>query len=153
MAPGNLADLIGIFTNLALTAIPVLVAFALLLFFWGLALFILNAGSEKERKAGKDRMIWGLIALFVIISIGGILAVLERTFISGTGTSTSTSTSTGTSDRRGSITEPHNSSGGSVSPSIKTDRPVVGGARGQHPGPGGFRWCVGRGWLDMGNNC
>lgn len=85
MQPGTLAELIGIITGLALATIPVLVGFALLLFFWGLALFILDPGSEKGRKAGRDRMVWGLVALFIIVSIGGILAVLDRTFISGDG--------------------------------------------------------------------
>lgn len=42
-------------------------------FFWGTAQFIQNAGNEKLRGDAKNKMIWGVVAIFVFISIGGIL--------------------------------------------------------------------------------
>ncbi|NBD74154.1 hypothetical protein GVX82_03905 [Patescibacteria group bacterium] len=56
--------------------IGVIVTLALLLFFWGVALFIFNAGDDTKRAEGKKRMIWGIIALFVIFAIWGIIALL-----------------------------------------------------------------------------
>jgi hypothetical protein len=35
---------------------------------------------EEKRKAGKSFMIWGLIALFVMVSIWGLVGVLSNTF-------------------------------------------------------------------------
>lgn len=76
----TLTSIIGVFTNLALTTVPILVALTLLFFFWGLATFILNTADTDKNKEGKQRMIWGLVALFFILSIGGVLAVLQDTF-------------------------------------------------------------------------
>ena len=61
-------------------ATPIVVALALLYFFWGLATYILNAGNEDKKKSGRDIMIWGLIALFVMVSVWGIINVVRDTF-------------------------------------------------------------------------
>lgn len=53
---------------------------ALLGFFWGIAMFVWNAGNEKKRIEGRNVMIWGIIALFVSLSIFGIISALQTTF-------------------------------------------------------------------------
>ena len=55
--------------------IPIAFAAALLFFFYGLAIFILKAGGEDQAK-GKSIMLWGVIALFVMASITGIISFL-----------------------------------------------------------------------------
>lgn len=55
--------------------IPITFALALLFFFYGLADFIRTA-SEKTKEEGKNRMKWGIIALFVMISIWGIIGYI-----------------------------------------------------------------------------
>lgn len=71
---GLLRDIKGI---LDLT-VPVVFALALVYFFWGVAQFILNdAGNDKSREEGKQKMIWGVVALFVMFSIMGILSVIS----------------------------------------------------------------------------
>ena len=54
--------------------------FALLVFFWGLALFMLEAGSTDGNKKGKNLMIWGVIVFFVMASLWGIIAYLQSSF-------------------------------------------------------------------------
>lgn len=46
---------------------------ALLFFMWGMGQFILKAGDQKAREDGKQKMIWGIIAIFVMFSIYGII--------------------------------------------------------------------------------
>jgi len=66
--------------------IPVVVALALLYFFWGLAQFILKAGGDTGIEEGKKKMVWGIIALFVMLSIWGFVSLLSFTiFGSDTG--------------------------------------------------------------------
>ncbi len=55
-------------------------SFASFFFFWGVVLFILNAGNEEKRTSGKQKMLWGIIALFVIFSVWGIIAILQSAF-------------------------------------------------------------------------
>ncbi len=61
-------------------ATPFLFALALLFFFWGLALFILSAGNEEKRERGKKIMLWGIVALFVMTGIWGIIEILQNVF-------------------------------------------------------------------------
>jgi hypothetical protein len=63
--------------------LPFILSLAVLFFFWGLAKFIMSSGEDKEK--GKDIMIWGIIALFVMVSVWGIVALLSDTLgVSGT---------------------------------------------------------------------
>jgi hypothetical protein len=53
--------------------IVVVAGLAVLYFFWGLVKFIFNAGSEEAQTEGKNIMRWGIIALFVMVSIWGLV--------------------------------------------------------------------------------
>ncbi len=68
----TLSSLLKIFVDLMLLAIPVIASLSLLSFFWGLVKFIAKAGAG-DVKEGKQLMIWGTIALFVMVSIWGVL--------------------------------------------------------------------------------
>lgn len=52
---------------------PLVAALALLAFIWGLVKFITHAGDVKTHSDGKQLMIWGIIALFVMVTVLGIL--------------------------------------------------------------------------------
>ncbi len=57
--------------------IPLMFALAVAYFVWGVVQFvILGAGEETKRTQGKQRMIWGIIALAVMLSIWGLVAIL-----------------------------------------------------------------------------
>lgn len=58
--------------------IGIVTGLAVIFFIGGLAKFILNAGDEKGREEGKKVMLWGIIALFVIVSMWGIVRILQR---------------------------------------------------------------------------
>lgn len=61
------------FQKLLPTTIKVVIGLGVLYFFWGMGQFILHAGDQKTREDGKNKMIWGVIALFVMFSIWGIV--------------------------------------------------------------------------------
>jgi hypothetical protein len=60
--------------------VPLLFTLAVVGFIWGIIQYFLNPDNEEKRKAGKSFMIWGLIALFVMVSIWGLVGVLSNTF-------------------------------------------------------------------------
>lgn len=80
----SIKDFLERLTSIFNSAIPLIVALAILAFVWGLAKLILNAGNEDKRLEGKSVMIWGIIALFVIFTLWGIVLLLSQTFF-GTG--------------------------------------------------------------------
>lgn len=57
-----------------------LIAVAVLIFLYGVVKFIGAAGDEAKRKEGKDLIIYGLIGLFVMVSVWGLVNVLVSTF-------------------------------------------------------------------------
>lgn len=63
--------------------VTLIIALALVFFLWGGAQFILNAESEEGREKGKQKMTWGIIVLFIMVSIWGIVMMLQNTFFGG----------------------------------------------------------------------
>ena len=82
---GNISAFVTQIGGILNALLPVLVTLAVLFFFWGLALFIFSAGDESARDRGKSIMIWGVIALFIIVSIWGIIAFIGQLFGIGQG--------------------------------------------------------------------
>ena len=60
--------------------LPIIVALALLYFFWGLAKYIINSGDEEKKSEGRNIMIWGIITLFIMVSVWGLVNLLVDTF-------------------------------------------------------------------------
>jgi succinate dehydrogenase/fumarate reductase cytochrome b subunit len=80
MPPTTFQQLMQLFINLMGQAMGVLYAAAFAVFFWGIVLFILNTDDDKKRAEGKQWMMWGVIALFVMVTLWGIVEVLVGTF-------------------------------------------------------------------------
>lgn len=73
----------GLITNLANTILDPLVGIALtvalVVFFWGMVKYIKSLGSEKDKIDGKAMMFWGVIALFVMVSVWGLVNLVSDT--------------------------------------------------------------------------
>jgi hypothetical protein len=83
----SLTDFINFFTCTLMNAIvPLFVALAVVGFIYGIIKYFLNPDNEEKRKDGKSFMIWGLVALFVMVSIWGLVGILSNTFLNGGGT-------------------------------------------------------------------
>lgn len=78
--PQNFDEVVNIFISIADLAFPVLVALALLIFFWGLTKFMAGGGNERSVEEGKKLMFWGIIGLFVMLSFWGIARILSCSF-------------------------------------------------------------------------
>lgn len=59
--------------------VPIFLGLALIYFIYGLAEYILVSGEESEKEKGRTRMIWGTIAMFVIVSVWGIVKLIQET--------------------------------------------------------------------------
>jgi hypothetical protein len=72
----NITTLVVQIRNIINILIPLMFAIALLIFFYGVVKYIFSAGDEGSREKGQRIMIGGIIALFVIASVWGIVAFL-----------------------------------------------------------------------------
>ena len=59
--------------------IPIVFALAIIYFFWGIVQFIRGAGDPKKASEGKSIMIYGVIAIAVMVSLYGIVTWLQDT--------------------------------------------------------------------------
>ncbi len=60
--------------------IPLIFAGATVMFVWGVInFFILNAEQQEQRAKGKQFMIWGIVALAVMLSVWGLVGILGNT--------------------------------------------------------------------------
>lgn len=81
----NLTEVINLFITIGLRIIPFLGVVAFLVFVLGVAKFIRSAGNEKEVKDSKNLLIWGVIGLFVLVTVWGIVSFLRSEFGFGGG--------------------------------------------------------------------
>ena len=68
-------NLVGAVGRLVASVIPILITVALIVFFWGLIKYIRSSG--KDHKQGRDIMIAGLVSLFVMVSVWGIILLAQ----------------------------------------------------------------------------
>ena len=56
-------------------------ALALLTFLWGIVVYLYHGNEEAMREEGRTYMIWGLVGLFVMVTVWGLI----RTFAGSLG--------------------------------------------------------------------
>jgi hypothetical protein len=62
--------------------IYIMLGLAIIFFMFGVFKFMTAEGDDK--KAGKDIIVWGIIGIFVLISMWGLVAILQNTFVLNT---------------------------------------------------------------------
>ncbi len=74
---GRIINILSSFINIVNLLVIIAVGCAFLFFFWNLATFILNTGGGKEGlDEAKKKIFWGLLAIFVLTSIWGLVYFL-----------------------------------------------------------------------------
>lgn len=72
------AKLIANIKNLILNPIiGFMFAVASVMFIYGIVEYIYGADNEDKRNAGKRHMIWGIVGIFVMVGVYGILNILS----------------------------------------------------------------------------
>lgn len=76
----GLAALVGRVSALIQGVIPLIIGLAVLMFLWGVFLWFF---VEKNKDSGREFMIWGIIALFVMVSVWGLVRMLQSAVLQG----------------------------------------------------------------------
>lgn len=77
--PGTIEAILCRISNILNTIIPIIIVLGVVYFVWGVVSYVLS-GDEEAKKAGRDRMIFGIIGLVVIVSMWGLVKVVTDTF-------------------------------------------------------------------------
>ncbi|PIR83703.1 hypothetical protein COU18_03450 [Candidatus Kaiserbacteria bacterium CG10_big_fil_rev_8_21_14_0_10_51_14] len=83
-APQTFAGLVNVIVGYINIAIPVLITLGIVIYMYGVSTNILKFGDENREKF-KAYFVWGILILFFMVSIWGILRLLQSTFNLPTG--------------------------------------------------------------------
>jgi len=61
------------------SVVPVLIALAVVFFVWGVVSYVISDDEEAKEK-GRNRIIYGVIGLVVIVGVWGLVRVVGNTF-------------------------------------------------------------------------
>ena len=84
----NVTYLDGLLSNISalLGRLPaLLIAVAVVYFLWGVVNFVSAGDNEDKRASGRKSMIWGLVGIAVMVSLWGIITLLQTVFGIGGG--------------------------------------------------------------------
>ena len=83
---GPLTNFLKLVSSITGMLAPILVSLAVLAFFWYLIVFIWKGKDDGEqKKAGITGMMYSILALFVMVSVWGIIALVGSTLGVGQG--------------------------------------------------------------------
>lgn len=61
------------------TVVPILIALGVVYFIWGVISYVIGT-DEETKKSAREKIIYGIIGLAVIIGMWGLVGILNRTF-------------------------------------------------------------------------
>jgi hypothetical protein len=77
----NIGQMLTYFTcMIGKLLVPTLFVAALGLFIFGVFTYFINADNAEKRRDGSKFMLWGIVALFVMISVWALVGVIVNTF-------------------------------------------------------------------------
>ena len=60
--------------------LPLLIAIAVFVIIFGAFQFVTGAGDEEKRKIGKDKILWGIVGVVVMLVVWGLINIVLATF-------------------------------------------------------------------------
>ena len=76
----NLADFFNQVNAIINLIIPFLVGIAVFIIIWGVFNYIAGAGDEEKRAQAKSFIVWGVVGVFIMLSIWGLVSILVNSF-------------------------------------------------------------------------
>jgi uncharacterized membrane protein YidH (DUF202 family) len=79
----DLKSLVQLLLSLLNSLVPLLIGAGVVAFLYGVLRYVTAGQNEEKMNEGKNLMIYGIIALFVMVSVWGLVGVLSSTFFGG----------------------------------------------------------------------
>ncbi len=74
------SGLIGRLNEVLNTIVPFIVGLAVFVIFWGIFTYLTEAADEEKRAEAKKFILWGIIGVFMMLSVWGFVNILVNTF-------------------------------------------------------------------------
>jgi len=89
-AVSDLQGLIKMAIGVVGSLVPLVMGLAVLAFVYGILKYLTKSGDPTARAEGNQFMIWGIVALFVMVSLWALVGVIKGTFFGSGGRSAGT---------------------------------------------------------------
>lgn len=76
----TIENIVAKIQSIATLLVPIFITIALIYFIYGVIKYITAGGEEEERKKARNTIIYGIIGLFAIVSVWGLITILNRFF-------------------------------------------------------------------------
>lgn len=70
----------GIVGTILQPLVELMFVVALAVFFWGIIEFIMKSSTDEGREKGKKNIMYGVIGMFIMFSVYGIISIITGTF-------------------------------------------------------------------------
>lgn len=84
MAQTTAYSILGTVRDVMNILIPMLITAALIYFIWGVIQYIIAKDADAKEK-GKKVLVQGILGLFIIVSVWGLIGIIQSTFGIGAG--------------------------------------------------------------------
>lgn len=74
----SIASLLSLVSNTLGALVYIVMSLGLLVFLWGVVKYVIS-NSDDDKKSARQYMIWGIIGLFVMSTVWGIVGLLKDT--------------------------------------------------------------------------
>lgn len=80
IAEANITTLVASIDKVIINPlIALLFALAVVYFVYGLAQYLMSPDNEETKKTSKSHMLWGIIGMFIMVSVFGIMRLILNT--------------------------------------------------------------------------
>ncbi len=76
----TIAELLGKVIVILNGIVPIIIGLAILVILWGIFTYITKAGEEEKRAEAKQFILYGVIGVFIMLSLWGFVSILVNTF-------------------------------------------------------------------------
>lgn len=80
-APRTWSELVNLLVSIMNAGALTLITLAFVIYFYGISSNILKFGEDTDGEKKRAYFVWGVLILFVMVSIWGILRLLQNTFL------------------------------------------------------------------------
>jgi hypothetical protein len=75
----NIKGIGALFTSILQSVVMILIGAAIVVFLWSIFKYLTEGKNEAKREEAKQYMIYGVIAIFIMVSVWGLVELLSQT--------------------------------------------------------------------------
>jgi hypothetical protein len=77
--PSGEQILTNIITQVFTPLYQIVVGITIIYFLYGVVRYVIDLNNPEKQTTGRSHLLWGLVGLFIVLSVGGILNLLNGT--------------------------------------------------------------------------